>query len=130
MPAGEPIHRILLVDDDGVIQLMGGALLQRGGYQVEIARDGCDALQTIERSPAFDLVVTDLNMPNLDGAGLLDALRSRPATASIPVIVLTGTEDEDRRSALAAAGALACLSKPIDARTFLDQLRAALQQPR
>jgi two-component system chemotaxis response regulator CheY len=126
MPTGHAIRRVLLVDDDAVIQMIGGALLKRGGYDVEIARDGTEALQHVERGEPFDLVITDLNMPNRDGLALLDALRARPATSGIPIIMLTGAEDDDRRTSLAGAGALGWLAKPIDARTFLDQLRALL----
>jgi CheY-like chemotaxis protein len=123
------IRRVLFVDDDAVLLMLGAALLQRAGYEVTTARDGAEALQkfTDSGTAPFDLIITDLDMPRLDGAALLDATQRRYGASSLPVVILTGMEDAARRAALVDAGALACIAKPIDPRSFVDQLRAALR---
>jgi CheY-like chemotaxis protein len=123
----ESVRRILFVDDDAVIRMISTALLQRAGYEVAAAEDGADALQRFEDGESFDLVVTDLDMPNVDGFGLLKALRASPPTSAIPVIVLSGADDPSTHAALLDAGAMACIAKPIDPARFVEQLRAALK---
>src|SRR5256884_6009026 len=86
-------------------------LLERDGYDVAEARDGVQALDQIDRVGP-DIIVLDLNLPGLDGYGVLSHLRSRPATASIPVIVLTAKGDEDNEVRVFELGADDFLTKP------------------
>jgi two-component system chemotaxis response regulator CheY len=123
----EPVRRILFVDDDAVIRMITTALLRRAGYDVSSAEDGEEALRTVESDAPFDLIVTDLDMPNVDGKTLLSTLRSREQGAAPPVVVLTGSDDAVTHTALLEAGALACIAKPINPATFVDQLRSAMR---
>jgi DNA-binding response OmpR family regulator len=84
--------RILIIDDDiGFLDLLR-IHLSAAGYQVQVAEDGvAGGRALLEQSP--DLIVTDVNMPFLDGFELLSLLRSDPGTASIPVILLSGRGD-------------------------------------
>src|SRR6266487_4483194 len=91
---GQPASKVLLVDDEDSLRKVMKDLLERDGYVVTEARDGVQALDQVERVGP-DIIVLDLNLPGLDGYGVLSHLRSRPATANIPVIVLTAKGDED-----------------------------------
>jgi two-component system chemotaxis response regulator CheY len=123
----DSVRRVLFVDDDAVIRMITGALLQRAGYEVANAEDGAEALRIVESEPSFDLIVTDLDMPNVDGRTLLTTLRARETTASTPVVILSGSNDATMHAALLEAGALACITKPINPATFVEQLHSALR---
>src|ERR1700736_5622413 len=83
--AGE---KILLVDDDRVIQKMVGAFLERNGYTVAVAANGLEALQFV-REQLPDLVITDVRMPELNGIELTTRLRGHYRTARVPIIMLS-----------------------------------------
>ncbi len=101
---------LVLAEDSLATREVLRVLLQARGYQVRLAGDGDEALGRIaERMP--DVVVTDLNMPRRDGLSLTRALRARPDTAHLPIILLTSQSDEECRAAGAAAGADAHLLK-------------------
>jgi two-component system chemotaxis response regulator CheY len=105
--------RIFCVDDDPASQRSIIAALARPGWAVECACDGCDALEQIARhGHGFDLLVTDHQMPRVDGLGLVGALRSRGYAG--PVIVVTAGLTPVDRAAYAALGAGLVLPKPID----------------
>src|SRR5207245_1227021 len=84
-PHGLPAVKVLLVDDEDSLRKVMRDLLERDGYDVAEARDGVQALDQIDRVGP-DIIVLDLNLPGLDGRGVLSHLVSSPATASIPVI--------------------------------------------
>src|SRR5207245_8504052 len=84
-PHGLPAVKVLLVDDEDSLRKVMRDLLERDGYDVTEARDGVQALDQIDRVGP-DIIVLDLNLPGLDGRGVLSHLVSSPATASIPVI--------------------------------------------
>ncbi len=119
-------NRLLIVDDDPVVQMLLSAVAGRDGWTVTTANDGAEAMTALATA-AFDAVVTDLNMPNVDGAQLLAHIRSNTATTTLPVVLLTATADASRIAELSAAGATACMMKPIDPRRFPDELRSALR---
>lgn len=94
-----PAPTILLVEDSDVTRSLVADVLRSFGFVVEEAFDGLDGLERLERTEV-DLVLTDLEMPRLDGFGFIEALRSRAATAETPIIVLsTHTNETDRRRA-------------------------------
>jgi DNA-binding NtrC family response regulator len=116
--------RILVVDDDAPARALLTALLGSEGYAVDEASDGRAALAHLEAQPA-DLVLTDLQMPELDGMGLLAAVRERfPAT---PVILATAAADIARAVAAMRAGAENYLTKPLDLDAVLVAVHRALE---
>ena len=121
-PAGNR-QRILLVEDEAPLRGVLRDLLEREGYVVIEAADGVQALDGIDRS-APDLVVLDLNLPRLDGFGVLKHLRSRVSTASLPVLVLTAKGDEDSEVRVFEAGANDFLTKPFRPRALIARLKA------
>jgi type II secretory ATPase GspE/PulE/Tfp pilus assembly ATPase PilB-like protein/ActR/RegA family two-component response regulator len=124
-----PAHKVLLVDDEDSLRKVLKDLLEREGYEVSEARDGVQALDQVDRIGP-DIVVLDLNLPGLDGYGVLSHLRSRPATAGLPVIVLTAKGDEDNEVRVFALGADDFLQKPFRARALSARLEAVLGRRR
>jgi CheY-like chemotaxis protein len=124
-PHGELAPKVLLVDDEDSLRKVMRDLLERDGYVVAEARDGVQALDQVDRVGP-DIIVLDLNLPGLDGYGVLSHLRSRPATAGIPVIVLTAKGDEDNEVRVFELGADDFLTKPFRARALSARLEAVL----
>jgi type II secretory ATPase GspE/PulE/Tfp pilus assembly ATPase PilB-like protein/CheY-like chemotaxis protein len=124
-PDTRPKIKVLLVDDEDQLRRVMRDLLERDGYVVTEAADGVEALDQVDRH-APDIVVLDLNLPGLDGYGVLSHLRSRTATADIPVVVLTAKGDEENEVRVFQMGADDFLSKPFRARALSARLRAVL----
>ena len=128
-PSGVDGTKVLLVDDEDQLRKVMKDLLEREGYDVTEAADGVQALDQVDRH-APDIVVLDLNLPGLDGYGVLNHLRSRPATQHIPVVVLTAHGDEDSEVRVFEMGADDFLSKPFRARALSARLQAVLGRTR
>ncbi len=120
---------VLLVDDEDQLRRVMRDLLERDGFRVIEARDGVEALDQVDRH-APSIIVLDLNLPGLDGYGVLSHLRSRTATADIPVLVLTARGDEDNEVRVFEMGADDFLAKPFRARALTARLQAVLGRTR
>ncbi len=121
--------KVLLVDDEDQLRKVMRDLLEREGYAVTEASDGVEALDQVDRH-APDIIVLDLNLPGLDGYGVLSHLRSRQVTEDIPVVVLTARGDEDAEVRVFELGADDFLSKPFRARALSARLQAVLSRAR
>ena len=123
---GSNLRKVLIVDDSVSIRQMIGFALRRGGYEVIEAENGCDALDKLATA-TVDLVLTDLNMPEMDGVALIRTLRNPPAMKSKPILLLTtealGTKQEKEGR---AAGATGWIVKPVDSRKLLQTLAKVL----
>ena len=111
-PTPPPVRhrRILVVDDALIIRELQRAILVRAGFEVRVATDGNDALASLAEAPS-DLVLTDLQMPNMGGYALTAAIKADPTLTHIPVLILSsGSTDEDRQRGL-DAGANGYLEK-------------------
>jgi len=117
---------VLLVEDEEPLRRVLRDLLEREGFTVVEAADGVQALDEVDRS-APDVLVLDLNLPRLDGYGVLSHLRARPSTAKLPVIVLTAKGDEDNEVRVFETGANDFLTKPFRPRALSARLRALLK---
>jgi two-component system chemotaxis response regulator CheY len=107
------MRTVLAVDDSISMRQLVGFALKKAGYNVVEAVDGRDALAKLVRSKV-DLVVTDLNMPNLDGIGLIKQIRAQPAYKFTPILMLTTESSPDKKAAGQAAGATGWIVKPFD----------------
>jgi two-component system chemotaxis sensor kinase CheA len=110
-PATQSAPRVLVVDDQFIVRELERSILDTAGYRVRTACDGREALKAIAGEEAFDLVVTDLHMPELDGLGLLAAIRADPEHTMLPVVIVTSQSSEDDRRRGAEAGADAYIVK-------------------
>ena len=127
-PAAAPAAdgaRILVADDDEQMRRLLKMVLEREGHLVVEARDGLDALDQIERHPP-DLVLLDVDMPRLDGFGVLGELRARVHTAALPVVMLTGRIESE--SEALDLGAQDFLSKPVQPTSLKARVRAVLRR--
>jgi DNA-binding response OmpR family regulator len=115
-----------VADDDPQMRRLIKGVLIREGFDVLEAVDGLDALDVIERG-GVSLVILDLEMPRLDGLGVLDELHAQLRTASLPVIVLTAQIGESEEKAL-DLGAQDYLTKPVQTRSLIARVRAVLKR--
>ena len=112
---------MLVVDDQFTVRELQRSILEAAGYRVVTANDGRDALQRLTADADIDLVVTDLEMPEMGGLELLRRVRSDEALASLPVVVVTSRSGEDDRRRGLEAGADAYVTKDrFDQRAMLD----------
>jgi two-component system, chemotaxis family, chemotaxis protein CheY len=116
---------ILAVDDSASIRLMLSFTLKQNGYRVIEAQDGKDGLAKL-RDEAVDMVITDLNMPNLDGIGLIRGIRANPSSKFTPVIMLTTESQDSRKHEARAAGATAWITKPFRPEQLLAVVRKVI----
>ena len=117
---------ILFCDDDIHIVRAAEIKFRHAGYEVHTASDGEEALESI-RAGRPDLLITDCQMPRLDGLGLIQRLREDPATADLPVMMLTGKGFELSHDELAKRwNILAILPKPFSPRDLLRRVDAIL----
>lgn len=110
---------ILVVDDTRSMRKMVAAVLQGAGYEVAEAGDGVEALE-VAKSRSFDLVVTDHNMPRMDGVTLVRELRQLPTYDAVALIVLSTEVDPALKQKGREAGATGWMAKPFDPQRMLD----------
>lgn len=119
---------ILVVDDSPTIVKFVSFSLRNGGFNVIAACDGMDALEKISRlTEEVQLVITDLNMPNLDGYSLIATLRQNPQYRRTPIIILSSEGGDDDRERGLAVGATAYLVKPFKSSILLNEVSKVLQ---
>ena len=116
--------QVLVVEDALPLQLVTQARLEKLGYQVEVASNGREAVEAIERSD-FGLVLMDIQMPEMDGIAATRVIRSMPAAAkaSTPIIALTANAMKGDEEEYLAAGMNGYLTKPIDRESLISTLQ-------
>lgn len=116
--------RILIVDDSLAIREMLRSIFEAAGYRVEIAVDGADALSKVQTN-RYDGVITDIEMPRMDGFGLVEAIRQREESENLPVIMVTSlAKEEDRRRGLEVGANAYIVKSSFDQSRLLDALRS------
>jgi two-component system, chemotaxis family, chemotaxis protein CheY len=115
---------IMVVDDSASIRQVVGFTLKNEGYEVVEAPDGKAALDKLKG--AINMVITDLNMPNLDGIGLVRAIRSNPSYKFIPIIMLTTESQESRKQEGKQAGATGWIVKPFKPEQLVAVIKKVL----
>jgi len=116
---------IMTVDDSVSLRKLVASALQGAGHTVSEADSGQSALN-VAKTKVFDLVISDLNMPGMDGLTLVGHLRKLPAYRSIPILILTTEMDPQKKQAAKAAGATGWLVKPFDPVQLLATIRKVL----
>lgn len=117
---------ILTVDDSPSMRKMVSFTLTGAGYQVVEAVDGIDAFEKAQ-AQSFDLILTDQNMPRLDGLGLTRKLREHPQFKSIPILMLTTESSDLMKQAGRAAGATGWLVKPFDPARLIEVIKKVIK---
>lgn len=116
---------VLVVDDSATVRRMVAAVLESAGWPVIVANDGPQALALLQDT-SVGLVITDLNMPEMDGITLIEQMRLLPALAQVPILVLTTEMDDATKARAREAGASGWLGKPVDGRAIADVTAALL----
>ncbi len=116
---------ILAVDDSGSLRQMLSFTLKSAGYSVVEAVDGQDGLSKA-RQTRFDLVLTDQNMPAMDGLTLIRTLRALPEYARTPILMLTTESSDEMKARGRAAGANGWLVKPFDPRRLTEVVKKVI----
>ena len=124
----EPV-RILVADDDPILREFATVHLSTPVASVETAADGEEAWARLMAEP-FDLLISDIEMPNLDGFGLVARIRAEPRLAHLPIVMVTGREDIVSIDRAYEAGATAFATKPVNWRQLSHQLRYVLRTSR
>ncbi|MBX5482317.1 MAG: response regulator [Myxococcaceae bacterium] len=118
--------RALVVDDSQAMRRnIMGALQRMGGFVFDEAVDGVDALKKFSEG-SFDIVLTDINMPQMDGLKLVRHIRTALGKTDIPIVVITTESAEEDRNRAMKLGANAYLVKPVQAREVQDAVRSLL----
>jgi two-component system chemotaxis response regulator CheY len=114
--------RILAVDDSKTMREMVAFTLRSAGFEVHEAEDGQKAVGVLS-SKTFDVVVTDLNMPNMDGISLIRHLRATPAHRATPILILTTESEPAKKAEGKAAGATGWVVKPFKPEKLVEAIR-------
>ena len=117
---------ILAVDDSASIRQMVSFTLKSAGYEVLDAVDGQDGLEKAN-AHAVDLILTDQNMPRLDGISLTRKLREAPQFKTIPILILTTESSDQMKQAGRAAGATGWLVKPFDPNKLIEVIQKVIR---
>jgi two-component system, chemotaxis family, sensor histidine kinase and response regulator PixL len=119
---------VLVVDDSTTMRQTLTLSLQKAGYRVLSARDGLEALEKLQQSPAIQLVLCDIEMPNLNGFEFLCQWRQDPQLAKIPVAMLTSRSNNKHRRLATQLGACAYFTKPYIELEFLQAIKNIFEQ--
>jgi two-component system chemotaxis response regulator CheY len=117
--------KILTIDDSVSLRRLLASALKSAGHSVTEADSGASALG-IAQGASFDLVISDLNMPGMDGLALVGALRKLAPYRAVPILILTTEMDPTKKQAAKAAGATGWLVKPFDPVQLLATIRKVL----
>jgi len=118
--------KILIVDDDPTTRKLIGLFLKAKGYAVAYAENGLDGIEKIGMENP-NLIITDLNMPYMDGIEFVKSVRSDPARSEIPILMVTTEADPEERERAMAVGVNGYLVKPVTAETVTQNIRHILK---
>jgi len=123
----EDIMKVLIVDDDKTTRKMISLILKSKGYEVVTAENGIEALQKLglER---INLILTDMNMPYMDGIEFIKQVRANPDIANIPIVMITTEADEDEKRRAFEAGVDDYLVKPTNAEQISESMKKIVKK--
>ncbi len=116
------MKKVMTVDDSATVRLALSSALSEAGYEVHEAHDGLDALDKLATCQV-DMLVTDLNMPNMDGIDLVRKVRQMPGNRFIPIIMLTSESQPEQVRAGKAVGASGWVTKPFKKEALLSVVK-------
>ncbi len=120
------VKTILVVDDSINVRRYLTLTLEKAGYQVEQGKDGQDAVDKLVAGLSVDAVICDIEMPRLDGYGVLEELKTKPAFQSLPIAMLTSRSNDKHRKVAMNLGASAYFSKPYNEQQLLQTLKTII----
>ena len=117
-----PSPHVLAIDDSFTIREMVKQTLSEAGFEVTTANDGQDGVDTYSEGD-FDAVITDINMPNMDGFGVINSIRAGEVNNRVPILVLTTESGDDLKARARDAGATGWIVKPFDDVSLIAALK-------
>ena len=114
---------ILTVDDSRTMREMLKATLLGAGFEVVQAEDGVHGLEVLEASDMPDVILTDINMPRMDGFGFIEGVRRDQRYRSVPILVLTTEGEPEKKDRARRAGATGWIVKPFDPEKLISAIR-------
>lgn len=118
---------ILLVDDSATILMSISSILSKAGYAVEKASNAAEGLKVFATGKKIDLLITDLNMPGMNGIEFIREVRKLPSYKFMPILFLTTESQQDKRMEAKAAGASGWLVKPATADELLNTIKLVIR---
>lgn len=118
---------IFLVDDSATILLSISGILSKAGYATEKASNGEEALRKLQSGLKIDLLITDLNMPGMNGIELIKEVRKLPSYKFVPILFLTTESQQSRKMEAKAAGASGWIVKPATADELLNTIKLVVR---
>jgi two-component system chemotaxis response regulator CheY len=125
-PEGQLMKPILIIDDSPIMLMSISRILQKGGFTVESCANGQIAIDKIKGGFSPAIILTDLNMPVLDGFGFIKQARQLAATRFTPIVILTTESATQKKDTARAAGATGWLTKPAEPHDLLATLKQLL----
>ena len=119
--------KILAIDDESDLTELIAYHLSRAGHEVETATNGWEAIEQVARNRP-DLILLDLMLPDLDGFGFCEILRRNPATATIPIIIISAWASQDSRLLGLELGALDYITKPFSPHVLVERVNRFITQ--
>ena len=113
---------VLTIDDSRTMREMLNLALVQAGYRVIQAVDGVEGLEVLQAEGA-DVVITDINMPRMDGFGVIEGVRADPTHRATPILVLTTESDATKKERARKAGATGWIVKPFNPEKLIDAVR-------
>ncbi len=117
---------IMLVDDSSTLRMSMSSILSKAGYRTEESPSAEHALDKLRSGLRPNLIITDLNMPGMDGIGLIREARNLPGLRFTPILMLTTESQQSKRQEARAAGATGWLVKPVAAEALLKVIKQVL----
>ncbi|PZX11356.1 two-component system chemotaxis response regulator CheY [Palleronia aestuarii] len=114
--------RILAIDDSRTMRDLLRASLEEAGFHVTTAEDGADGIEQL-RAAAPDVIITDINMPRLDGFGVIEAVRESEDAGSVPILVLSTESGAEMKDRARRSGATGWIVKPFDDARLISAIR-------
>ena len=114
--------KVLAIDDSRTIREMLRHTLSEGGFEVHVAEDGIDGLEKLPQVGP-DVVITDINMPRMDGFGVIDSIRSMDRFSGLPILVLTTENAQDMKERARRSGATGWIVKAFDDAKLIGTIR-------
>jgi two-component system chemotaxis response regulator CheY len=116
-------RHVLAVDDSKTMRAMVQSALQSAGYEVILAKDGLEGLKKLDEAERVDAIITDVNMPNMDGIEFTRAVRKDARFPGLPILILTTEFSAERREQGRSAGATGWIVKPFDPPALVAALK-------
>lgn len=122
------MSRIVIIEDTPQSARLAARLLQRAGHEVVVAENGEIGIDVIMDSSLPDLVLVDLGLPDLDGQTVVALLRQQPGLDAVPILAFTAWPQDTAHRMARAYGCDGVITKPIDTRTFAEEVASYLKQ--